>query len=424
MKLFDLIKVSLISAIRNKSSIIIAILISVATISVIFSMSFNNSFNNYWSKYVEKNIDFRIFAVYYEDFKDKKFLTLNRDEIEVSEKIRLLDEALDEAVDVISDIPHVEGVTTSDGYMAGIDSINYNGKKVVRGLSLIGVPSNTFISVIKGETLDKYDKEDNVMICSNYLQSDWDEYDSNKSTKTDYLLNEELKISFSENKTLDYKIIGLYDKVSTYAIGNACYTSYENLKEIKTESYLKNKEINSKSQGYNGEGLYLMIDDRNNLKVVEEELAEHKIYIEPIVYINTDLVNRVLQICSYITIISLIVTAVIVLMNLLINIQKRNKEFFLYNALGYSKLNIAKIIFSENIVIGIFSFVLAIIVSSISFIAFENVILMHNARLYLLNLNVDFNSLIYGLMISLVIPIIASIVIMFTNNFSKNNVME
>ena len=96
----------------------------------------------------------------------------------------------------------------------------------------------------------------------------------------------------------------------------------------------------------------------------------------------------------------------------------------MYNALGYSKLNIAKIIFSENIVIGIFSFVLAIIVSSISFIAFENVILMHNARLYLLNLNVDFNSLIYGLMISLVIPIIASIVIMFTNNFSKNNVME
>lgn len=424
MKLFDLIKISFLNFKRNKSSVVIAILISVSIISVIFGISFNNSFNDYWIKYIEKNIDFRIFAVYYEDFKDKKFVNINRDEIGVSEKVKLLDEALKEAMEVISDIPHIESVTTSDGYMAGIDSIDYNGKRIIGGLSLIGVPSNTFISLIKGETLDKYDKNDNVMICSNYLHSDWDDFDPSQNTKADYLLNKDLKITFSENKILDYKIIGLYDKVSTYAIGNACYTSYENLKEIKTESYLKNKEINSQSQGYNGEGLYLMIDNRDNLKVVETKLAEHKIYIDPIVYINTELVDKVLQICSYITIVTLIVTVIIVLMNLLINLQEREKEFFLYNALGYSKVNITKLVFAENIIVGIFSFICAIFLSIIVFELFENIVLTNNTRLYLLNITLDFNGLVYGSIASLIIPIISSVVIIFVNTFNKNNIME
>ena len=311
MRISDLVKVSFSNLKHSRSAIVITILISISSIAVIFGISFSNSFDNYFEEYVEKNIDFRIFSVLYEDIKDKKFINTDRNGLSVEEKVRLFDEAEKETIDIINNVLYVNGVTTTDGYMAGIESIKVNNEKVVEGISLIGIPFNTLINLKEGNLLNQYNQDDNVMLCPNYFQSDLEKFHINNDRDVRPLLNKELIITFAENKTLNYKIVGLFDKVSTYAIGNACYTSYENLKEIKHDLYIKNKEINSQYASYNGEGLYLMIDNREHLKIIEDELSKYGIYIEPIVHIDTSIVDNILNVCRYIAVISLIVNVTV-----------------------------------------------------------------------------------------------------------------
>lgn len=423
MRLYDLIKLSFKSIVRNGSSIIIILLISILSFSVMYGLSFKDSFNNYWDKYIENNIDFRIFSVSYEKIKDDIVGEIDINKLLPNEKVELLNKALKRTEDILSTIPHVDGYTTADGYMIDIERIEYDNKKISESLYLIGVPNKTYIDIVNGNSLNKYNLNEKVMICSNNLQSSYD-----NSSKNDYdtnsVLNEELNVVFSNGKYINYKIVGVYDKLSTYAIGNSCYTSYENVKGILEEQYRKDIEVNSKSLGYYGESLYLMIDSRSNINTIINDLNKYNISIEPIIMIDTEILNQVVSICSYIILFTFIFTVLVVFFNILTSIKDKNKSFYIYNVTGYTKHKIMLINIFENGIVGIISFLVSIMLLLIGCKLFNNIIISDNVRLYLFRQNIDIYCLMYGLAISFIVPILISFVLIISNKFINNNILE
>ena len=78
----------------------------------------------------------------------------------------------------------------------------------------------------------------------------------------------------------------------------------------------------------------------------------------------------------------------------------------------------------ENGIIGIVSFISAVVLSLISFRIFNNIVLSHNVRLYLFNQQLDVKCICFGLLISFIIPVLISIVFMINDKLIKNNVLE
>lgn len=420
MRLFDLIKLSL-KNIRTKSSIIIILLVTISAFSTIFGISFRTSFNKYWDDYVKKNIDFRIYGVSYERLKDEQINNQDVDLLTSEEKVAIFNKAQQNAEKILSGISHIDGVTTSDGYMADIINFEYNGTNLANNMYLIGVPKNTYINIVKGNMLSDYSDNEKTIICSNRIQKG---ESNNDEFNIENIIGKNVKLTLFDGRKIDYKVVGVYDKVSTYAIGNSCYTSYTNVKEILSEQYKKDIEVNSKSPGYYGESLYVMIDDRSNINYIDEELKKYDMTIEPIIMIDTEILQQVINTCSYISFFTFIFAIIVVFFNIMINIKEKNKIYYIYNITGYSKYKIMLINIFENGIIGIVSFISAVVLSLISFRIFNNIVLSHNVRLYLFNQQLDVKCICFGLLISFIIPVLISIVFMINDKLIKNNVLE
>lgn len=253
MKIFDSLLISFKRLIRNKSSIIYILLIMIASTAVIFNISFKESFEEYLQNYTMKNIEYRVYDANYGILLDTE---LNNDisniyKMPPDEAENFIEKIKNKAMDYVSKLPHVVGVNfEGNGYMVNIDEIKINDDILFENEYLIGIPQNAEFNIIEGSLLSDYSKTDKVMICPNYFQND---YSSNLSSQYDAkkLLNKEVKLNF-KGKEINYKIVGLYDKISTYSIGDKCYTTYENVNEINHDFIIEEKAVNENYIGLSG----------------------------------------------------------------------------------------------------------------------------------------------------------------------------
>lgn len=423
MKFTDLIKLSWNNARRTKSSLIIMILISVASISCLFSVSYRTSFDQYWKKYVNKNPELRYFSVTYHDLLNERIKYRDKT-LDPSEKLKMISKTENKVIKILSSNSHILG-TEIHGGQRFID-ISFNKEEKYNGsIGIIGAPDVNNIVLSKGKNLDSFDENDNVLICPNHIYLGKDNlnnynYDENRKVDISKFVGEKVKVSFSE-KEEEFELIGLYDTESSYSLGHLCYTNYNTSKKIKEISLEKDIDYLEymNSVDYQGDPIEIMIDDIENLDNITKLLRKNQLFLTPMVDINTETVDMVMKNCSYITIGTLLVSGIVVCFTLIQNIMKRNKDFFIYNALGYSKRDIFKLIFMENSILVFIGYIFAIPITQIGLMFFKNAVLSGKSRLYLMNPTVGLLGIILGLLISLLIPILVTLI---TYIFAKNKI--
>lgn len=421
MRVIDLIKLSWNNARRTKSSLIIMILISIASISCLFSISYRFSFEQYWEKYVNKNPELRYFNVSYHELLNERIKYRDKT-LDSSKKLQMISNTENKVVKMLSSNPHILGTETRGGQR--YINVSFNDEEKYNGsIGTIGAPGKNNIVLSEGKNFDSVDENKYAIICPNHIYLEKDniatyEYDENRKVDISKFLGKKIKVSFSGKKE-EFELIGLYDTESSYSLGHLCYVNYNASKLIK-ESFLE-KDIDyleyMNSVDYQGEPIKIIIDDTKNLDSITEYLRKKQLFLTPMVDINTETVDMVMKNCSYITIGILLVSGIVVCFTLIQNIMKRNRDFFIYNALGYSKKDVFKLIFMENSILVFIGYIFAIPITQIGLTIFKNAVLSGKSRLYLMNPKIGLLAIILGLLVSLLIPMLVTLV---TYIFAKN----
>lgn len=418
MRMIDVIKNAPKTNLRNKSSILIMLLILVCSASSLFSLSYKNSFENYWETYVQKSPEFRIVNLFYKSKLEENHDGLNREQILSIEK-----QETDKIIETLKENEHILGASTQ--FMQSIDIVEFKSDDRLSTVYLQSVPVNNKINIVLGNNLDKYEDGKKVMICPNKIKfpkSDG-EFDSNSSFDLEQYLNKEISLNYALSIPMKYKLVGLYDNFSTYSYGQVCYTSYKSLEDSQNAYYQANPEIYEEWLEYKKEdfytNIYFMIDDIRNLNNVNEFLKEHNWRSSSIVDINTSTVEEITNISDKITFILYILTIVVIGFTLIQNILRKTKELLIYYASGYNSFNIIKIIFIENLFLIIIPFIISIVITQIMLTFYKNKVLIDNARLYLMNPTVNIESIISTLALTIVIPFAVTLI---TFIFSKRHI--
>ena len=189
---------------------------------------------------------------------------------------------------------------------------------------------------------------------------------------------------------------------------NECYISFDDVYEICDTSEKNSVKADNVVFG-ESKTAFAIIDNPLNVDSVIEEINDLGYSrVMPRSIANTDLVNIV-------NVVGILVTSVIliiVISNLVISsikfINEKGYEIGILKAIGYKNKNIRNIIYYENILIGLISYIIAIIISIISIIFFKNNVVEGDYSLEIININLDIIVCIIALIISIIIPLISA----------------
>ncbi len=434
MKLKDLMKVSFRSARRSKSSILIMLLVMITSIACLFSLSYEHAFNTYWDTYINKNPELRIRMVEYYKMLDPRIVK-GDSTLDPKEKLKMIDETTKEAKQIIATNKHIIAINQEIAFYSNIPELET--ENLSGDFEFISVPLKNDIPLIAGENLDAYNEKDKVMICPNSIYLDPKDRSQSVNIEKSQVnfesyLGKTLKIKVAYSDELEeYKVIGLFDTIDTYSIGDRCYMSQENIQYLNEKSNNANPDYESyidswhNNVNYIGDNFYITLDNMKNLNEVQSFLQEHNMYSNEWIGMNTMTVEQTMDTCSKISFGCLILSIIVVGINLLQNIEKRKKEFYLYHTLGYTQKDIIKIIFMENSILILIGFILAIGITQIGLTIYKNTTLAGIKRLYLMNPQVDIVSILISFLVSLIIPILITIfLLILTRKTNLNKIKE
>ena len=123
--------------------------------------------------------------------------------------------------------------------------------------------------------------------------------------------------------------------------------------------------------------------------------------------IDYELTDKVLNTTKLISTLFVGVSILISIIIILVNYQKRSREFMIYKAFGYSKKIIFMILLLENILLGLFSFIFSVLITIVVIQVFYSSVLIHVPNMYLFKPSIGIGNLYIGIIISLIIPLIS-----------------
>ena len=430
MKLKDIMKVSFRSARRSKSSILIMFLVMITSIACLFSLSYEHAFNTYWDTYINKNPELRIRMVEYYKMLNPRIVK-GDSTLDPKEKLKMIDETTKEAKQIIATNEHIIAINQEIAFYSNIPELET--ENLSGDFEFISVPLKNDIPLIAGENLDAYNEKDKVMICPNSIYLDPKDRSQSVNIEKSQVnfesyLGKTLKIKVAYSDELEeYKVIGLFDTIDTYSIGDRCYMSQENIQYLNEKSNNANPDYESyidswhNNVNYIGDNFYITLDNMKNLNEVQSFLQEHNMYSNEWIGMNTMTVEQTMDTCSKISFGCLILSIIVVGINLLQNLEKRKKEFYLYHTLGYTQKDIIKIIFMENSILILIGFILAIGITQIGLTIYKNTTLAGIKRLYLMNPQVDIVSILISFLVSLIIPILITVFLLILTRKTNLN---
>lgn len=213
------------------------------------------------------------------------------------------------------------------------------------------------------------------------------------------------------NKTMTFKIIGLYDNTMINELPNTCFVSARDLTKMYEEGLgVLNKDALA--------SIEVVVDDINNLDSVKKELKNLNLrYIDKLM-IDTEAVNN-LKIITYTCIIFVIIVIIGVSITF---IRKRNimnsKEIGLLSSLGFSNQHIYYIYTFDLFVVTFTSYIISIILSGIAYIIIINVFsnlflnIMYTPKLFI-------SKYFLAFIIIIIIPLIVNYI--FISSSLKNS---
>lgn len=393
-------KNSIINFVRDKKHIISIVLISVIFALVILCFSFRKSLNDYWNSSVEKLVDYRTYVV---NFDEQKYNVETA--IEKAKTYTHVVEAFDESSYLISMKVNDKNIVSSDD----------------NGIFLVGTISDP-IKLVAGENLDSVPEKDNPIICAKqfypFVEFEQRDYITSKSVDISNLLNKNISLSFvsSEEKN-NFRVVGLYDAKENHTEGNVCYANLSTIKKLN-EKYQHDIYFEENSdRNY----IFIVIDNIKNENAVLNELNEEGFTnAMPILSINKDMGNSVINLMFVISGIIVILSIAIILFLSIKKINKRKKDYSIMKTTGYSNRQILSLYILELIYEFLTAFIISIGLYYLILYCFHNLYISDKIVFYDLKINISVISLVINIVISIIMCIFVAIY--FNYKLKKNQI--
>lgn len=398
MKINDYIFLARTNLSRRKKSVIISsILIVVSMLILILSLSFTNSLNELINKSILNNVSYRTIVV-----------------------SGGIDSSSDSLIESLKDTEHIIKVMDQNDYSTGTTKFTIDNNEVSGNISFMGADSDIHPNIIAGRNIGENEKNVCIVPKSFYPYGDISNYDKNKIIDGQELIGKKIDIKYNSyyhmsDKTLikdtftkKFEIVGVYDNEDSASRIDECYIPFEDIYEIhhtsEENSIVADNVIMGKSRT-----VFAIIDNPLNMEYVINELNNSGYSrVMPRSVANTDLVNIV----KLVGLLASSVILTIVIFNLIISniksINERSYEIGMLKAVGYKDENIRNIIYFENIIIGFVSYIITILIASITMIFIKNNIISGNYKLEIINLNLNYNVCLISLIISILIPLLVA----------------
>ncbi|TPR26277.1 ATP-binding cassette domain-containing protein [Apilactobacillus micheneri] len=300
-----------------------------------------------------------------------------------------------------SDINRIKNVKDISSAEKGYDSSGIQfkyGKKNAQSQMLTTSASTINSSNIKKGTTPK---DNEVLINKTTAQS---------LNKNDYksLVGKKVQTTFTAQKdgrpfpvTKNFKIAGIYDSQSPLVV-----TTYNTVKQALADNKIKMTTtfIDAKIKG--GVGNVTPVQNKINAMKVNNKKAYSVSGAGSIVSTLNTYINLAIYVLAAIAGISLLVSAIMIIVVLYISVAERTKEIGILRALGATKSSIRMLFVSQAVLLGIFSSVISVIVGYLLQFGINSAV---DGAIGYSIIQITPGNAIFGIVISIIINLLASI---------------
>ena len=381
----------------KRKKIIIMIL---AFFLIILIFSFKKSMNLYISEGLKKDLSYRLLFV---------------DQDGSYEQSSIINDILN--------IRHVDDVFLNDYYLNVLSLKQIDEKNFINNsFYLIGINEKNSPKIKYG----KFFSNENEIICPINFYPDSNIENSNNIKRTSIIntkkyLNSIFNASYNIydkdfNATeveIKLKLVGVYENNPSYIDENICYAPRSLIKKIYDESY-QNIDFTDTYSSIN-----VLVDDSNNINYVMEELSNKNYNVTMAVSLNNTLIDMI-NIGSYIVSIFVLIIGITII-NFInkSNISEKQKEISILRCVGFPKKAIKKMLYIENIFIGILSLLISCGITILMYLGLK-IIVFYNPLIFQ-KIPISYSgSSIFVSIIVLLITIIASNKFLEKKLFSKS----
>lgn len=375
---------------KKKINLLNISLLVLIMVMIIFVSSFSKTFSNLINNQIQGNIHHHVLLL---------------------ENIRSNSSNVD-----ISNIENIEYTAPQTTYSHYVVTNNNEG------INLIGVP-DYYLKKISNDKVDV--KVNDILICpSQFYLGENPEYYNKEFLRNLHdghrLLNKTLDIE-STNYKKKYTIKGIYD-VNKYMYGeyNTCFTKQENIEEIykkEIEAYMAECDSETMSCDYSQlPQTIVMVKNVDKINETQKALQNSGYTVSKISEIDTSGINFITNILLTIVCIIVFISFIILLTSnsKFINYNKKNN--LIYKALGYDNSILIKINYLESIILSIISFIVAITISIFIYHLLSKILIVDIKTGC--PIQVSYISIIYGLIIVLITPLLSVYISLKNNNNS------
>ena len=387
---------------RKKNVYTTIILISLAVVIFVISLSYTNKFLESMEKAINKNISYRTIAV-----------------------IPNYETSQEEIIKKVLNVSNIVKVVPQKEYYTAVDIENIDNNLLDNAsVSIQGANEDIQPSIIEGRGFYK-NENDVCIIPEKFYPYNLDEnFNSEDLIDGKTLIGKDIIIKYYSydysdgiqkvNQAFEKKltVIGIYNQDENMAEYNDCYISFNDMSSIISD--IKENTVYSENTIVaGGNGVFAIVDEAKNVKSVESALKElgnddYRVIIRSVA--NTELMESIQIVCVIVSIVLMFIAFVNITISTIKSAIERKYEIGMQKAIGFKNRQIQWITFTENIIIGSLSYIVAIALTVIINIILKKYIIDTNSQLYQIGLNIDIIICLIALIISLIIPTISSFI--------------
>ncbi len=418
MQIKDNFKLALLVLLREKRKIIYSgiILLFVILSLSLFVYRFNT--NKMMEYSIKNNIGFNTLTFL------PRSSNVNTDEVTKEE----LNEMIESDIIDTKNLDRVVDVYRS-GYYDFVAISDFKNDFLDGTITLIRGNENTLPDIVAGRPFNS--DESGVAICPLHFYPNFEP----RQIKKEYvingydLINKSFNITYgisdenTEGYTKTFKIVGLYDSSKRFNDNGTCYISEKDIVEIVSNE--KNATSNNNSMlNYGIPVLYAVVDDKENINDVKEQMEEMNFSnIEIASVIDTDMVNTIY--ISFISVFVIILISVIIILPAYTKWRLKSEErnIGILRVCGYLEKDVCKIYLLKILMQYIILYCIGLLFFICVFVFLkENVQVFINFDYMLGGLKINFGAILFSILINVCLPVL--VMIPYLRKLSKMTIVS
>lgn len=328
---------------KNKNNIFIITLLTICFLLIVLSFSFVKTLDNYLVKGIMNDISY------------KTLFVGPKPDVETEEELISKLKKIEHVIDVFPD--------RENSYVLSLSKL---GKEnVIGSFFIVGISDENMIEVSHGRKISN----ENEIICPNIFYPN-DDLESKTTLKPNeffqmqrYLGEKVLSNYFvyidDENRdirSLELSIVGTYSNNPSYIDENICYASRTLIRKIFDEAY---QHIDLSQQL---DSIIVRVDDIKNINRVIREIEKDNYFVTPAVYVDHQFINSIKYLSYTILFITTIISICLISYINKKGINDKKSEINVFRGLGYSKKEISRILFLENLYLGVLTSLISCVI--------------------------------------------------------------